>query len=104
MYFWTSATSNFCKMMVETRIENTTNIENTFLNLRPKTNREVNNKMCALPGNRTRVTRMGILYDTTTPAVLETGKAMMEIKLRGEKLAVETKTSEKRRTLTWKRN
>ena len=26
--------------------------------------------MSALPGNRTRVTRMGILYDTTTPAVL----------------------------------
>ena len=27
-------------------------------------------KMSALPGNRTRVTRMGILHDTTTPAVL----------------------------------
>ena len=25
---------------------------------------------CALPGNRTRVARMGILHDTTTPAVL----------------------------------
>ena len=27
-------------------------------------------KKCALPGNRTRVARMGILHDTTTPAVL----------------------------------
>lgn len=60
--------------------------------------------MCALPGNRTRVTRMGILYDTTTPAVLEKHNGMIEIKLRGETLAVETKTRAKRKTLTWKRN
>ena len=31
-------------------------------------------KSHALPGNRTRVTRMGILYDTTTPAA-QTGDA-----------------------------
>ena len=30
----------------------------------------INNKKSALPGNRTRVARMGILHDTTTPAVL----------------------------------
>ena len=38
----------------------------------------------ALPGNRTRVARMGILHDTTTPAVLVSTAVETREKLKGQ--------------------